>query len=75
MDIECCNRVRHIKVGGVIYNYVLKCNLLECNEAWCNTRRAIIEIAPHKYAQIYSDKEITEQEIESVVMEHLTNHK
>lgn len=73
MNTECCNRIRQIKVGGAIYNYVLKCNLIDCTENWCNKRRAIIEIAPHKFAQIHSDKDITEKDIENEIKRQKRN--
>jgi hypothetical protein len=68
---EGCNRIRKVNVDGTIYNYIVRNVDPGCIEAWCQIRKATIEVAPKKYKNIYSDKEITEQEVK----DYLTNHK
>jgi hypothetical protein len=64
---ESCNRIRTLDVDGTIYNYYISNSDPGCIESWCQTRRAIIEIAPRRYAKLHSSTEITEKDIENEI--------
>lgn len=65
---KCCSRVHHVEVDGEDYSYVVKHMVPDCNlTPLCQKRRALIEIAPKKYAKFYSDEDITPEMVKEFI--------
>ncbi len=67
------SKLRHVEIDGVTYSYLLKNDLPGCNlTPYCDKKRALVELAPRRYAKLHSDEEITDEIVKEFI---LTNKK